>query len=46
MKVSFRFGRRLTAPLNFYYLSKGREELKEYPLTLTLSSRVERGERR
>jgi hypothetical protein len=29
---------------HFYYLSKGRDELKECPLTLTLSREVERGE--
>jgi hypothetical protein len=42
--VSFRFGRRLTAPLTFILSRKGREELKEYPLTLTLS-RKGRGEK-
>jgi len=42
--VSFGFGRRLTAPLTFVFSCKGREELKEYPLTLTLSHGGERRE--
>jgi hypothetical protein len=32
----------LTAPLTFVLSRRGREELKEYPITLALSCRVER----
>jgi hypothetical protein len=42
--VSFRFGRRLTAPLTFVFSYKGGEELKECPLTLALSHGGERRE--